>query len=390
MQQTQSSESATGLLGRYTPLSGSFDEAVGSDGQLHPQWRDLVAHLNRLGESELRKRWQQAQNQIDRDGVTFNPLSADGVVTRPWILDAVPMVIAQDEWDSLAAKLDQRARVLDALLADLYGSQIVLKEKIVPPELLFDHPAWYPSYQNLHPPGTRHLTYSVTDLARNPDGQWWATGDRTRSPFGLGYVLENRIVTSRMFSGLFGKLPVRRLAQFYGVLKDQLRQLAPRFKDNPRIVLWTKGPHSRGYFEDSYLARYLGYTLAEGDDLAVRDNRVQLLTLGGLLPVEVLLRRVDDDDCDSVELNPNSQIGISSLLDVIRSNRVRVANTIGSRLVESPAFLPFLPAVSRRLLDEDLQLPSVATWWCGDRIACDHVLKNLDSLSDSCCVSNER
>jgi len=380
MQQTQSQDSRPKLFGTYRPPGDTFDEAFTKAGEVRPTWKGLLDRLEKMGGVVLRERWHQAQSQIDRDGVTFNPHDDDGVVSRPWMLDAIPMVLAENEWSVLSTRLAQRARVLEALLADLFGEQRVLKDRIVPPDLLYGHPAWYPSYQNLNPTDQRLLTYSVTDLARAPNGEWWATGDRTRSPFGLGYVLENRIVTSRMLSPLFRDMPVRRLAGFYASIKQQLRELAPQFKENPRIVLWTKGPQSRGYFEDSYLARYLGYTLAEGDDLAVRAGRVQLLTLGGLLPVEVLLRRVDDDDCDSVELNPKSEIGISALLDVIRSGRVAVANVVGSRIVESAAFLPFLPAVSRHLLGEELELPSVATWWCGDSQAHSHVLANIEKM----------
>jgi uncharacterized circularly permuted ATP-grasp superfamily protein/uncharacterized alpha-E superfamily protein len=377
---TKTQSPVTRLFDGYAAPRGAFDEAVTATGEVRPSWKLLVDRLELMGDGELRKRWQQAQAQIERDGITFNPYDEDGMVSRPWTLDAIPMVLEEAEWDGLAEQLDQRARVLEALLGDLFGEQKLLKDRIIPPELLFGHPGWYPSYHNLNQTGQRQLNYCVTDLARAPDGQWWSTGDRTRSPFGLGYVLENRIVTSRMLSSIFRQVPVRRLAEFYSSLKDELRKLAPRFKDNPRIVLWTKGPQSRGYFEDSYLARYLGYTLAEGDDLAVRDNRVQLLTLAGTLPVEVLLRRLDDDDCDSVELNPASAIGISALLDVVRSGRVAIANIPGSRLVESPAFLPFLPAVSRHLLGEELKLPTVATWWCGNKNACSHVLQNLERL----------
>lgn len=380
MQHQSTSDPPAELFAGYSPPADTFDEAFDASGSPRPDWQTLLHGLESMGSDQLRRRWQQGQAQIDRDGITYNPHDDDGIVARPWMLDAIPMILAETEWNDLNRRLAQRARVLEALLNDLYGEQRVLRDGILPPDLLYGHPAWYPSYQHLTPDSQRPLTYSVTDLARAPDGRWWATGDRTRSPFGLGYLLENRIVTSRMLSSLFRRMPVRRLAGFYATLKKQLRDQAPRFRENPRIVLWTRGPQSRGYFEDSYLARYLGYTLAEGDDLAVRGNRVQLLTLGGLLPVEVLLRRVDDDDSDSVELNPHSQIGISALLDVVRRGRVAVANSIGSRLVESPAFLPFLPAVSQHLLGEELQLPSVATWWCGDPTSRSHVLQNLDHM----------
>lgn len=377
--QSQSQIAPARLFENYAPSPGVYDEAFSAAGQQRPAWKAFVDELELMGETDLRKRWAQAQVQIERDGVTFSPHD-DGQVSRPWMLDAIPMVLADSEWKDVSSRLCQRARVLEAMLKDLLGEQRLLKEQVIPPELLFGHPAWFPSYQNLNSGKQRFLTYSVTDLARSADGKWWATGDRTRSPFGLGYVLENRVVTTRMLSSIFRKMPVRRLAGFYASLKRQLRTLAPRFRENPRIVLWTKGPQSRGYFEDSYLARYLGYTLAEGDDLAVRDNRVQLLTLGGLLPVEVLLRRVDDDDCDSVELNPKSLIGISGLLDIIRDGRASVANCIGSRLVESAAFLPYLPAVSQLLLGEELQIPTVATWWCGEKRARSYVLENFNRL----------
>lgn len=378
--QSQSPASSSPLFGNYAPPPGVFDEAMTAAGEVRPEWKLLFKQLQGLGEDSLRKRWQQAQAQIERDGVTFNPHDDETQVSRPWLLDAIPMVLSHTEWTGLTERIEQRARVLEAMLSDLFGDQVLLKEKIIPPDLLFGHPGWYPAYQNLHNPGQQHLTYCATDLARAPDGEWWATGDRTRSPFGLGYVLENRIVTSRMLSNVMRKFPVSRLANFYAELKEQLRNLAPRFKDNPRIVLWTKGPQSRAYFEDSYLARYLGYTLAEGDDLAVRDGRVQLLTLGGILPVEVLLRRLDDDDCDSVELNPFARCGISGLLEVMRSGRVASANALGSRLAESPAFLPFLPAIAKRLLGEELKMPSVATWWCKDPRSRDYVLQNLEHI----------
>ncbi|GAB5444161.1 MAG: circularly permuted type 2 ATP-grasp protein [Fuerstiella sp.] len=368
------------LLATYEPIAGAFDEAIDGSGQIRPGWTDVFARLTELGEDGLRQRWQQAQNQIERDGVTYNPHDEEGIVSRPWTLDPIPLLVQEAEWSALTDRMSQRMRVLNAVLTDLFSNQRLIKDGIIPPELLYGHPAWYPAYQELHRPGQQYITSGATDLARSSDGSWWVTGDRTRSPFGLGYVLENRIVTSRMLSSVFRKTSVRRLAGFYAALKQELRKQAPRFQENPRIVIWTKGPQSRGYFEDSYLARYLGYTLAEAGDLAVRGNRVQLLTLGGLLPVEVLWRRVNDDDCDSVELNPRSTNGISALLDVLRDGNVAVANGIGSRLLESPAFLPFLPAASRHLLGEELQIPSIATWWCGSAKECQHVVQNLDSM----------
>ena len=201
--QTQSQSSVKRLFETYAPIDGIYDEAVTADGLPRPEWQDLLAELSVMGESDLRKRWQQAQTQIERDGVTFNPHDDDAQGSRPWMLDAIPMVLAESEWNSVSSRLSQRARVIEAMLTDLLGEQTLLKEKIIPPELLFGHPAWYPSYQGLNPGRQRLLNYCVTDIARSADGKWWATGDRTRSPFGLGYVLENRVITTRMLSVKF-------------------------------------------------------------------------------------------------------------------------------------------------------------------------------------------
>jgi uncharacterized circularly permuted ATP-grasp superfamily protein/uncharacterized alpha-E superfamily protein len=316
---------------------------------------------------------------MQSDGVTFNPIETDGKVARPWVLDSIPLVITNREWQAISNGLAQRARLYELILQDLFGDMHLLRDGLLPPEALFGHPNYYPAYRTL-PQSAPFLYLFAADLARAADGQFWVTGDRTRAPFGLGYLLENRLVTSRHLPQAFRQCQVKRLAPFFKAFQQSLRDLAPRYRDNPRIALWSKGPTSRSYFEDAYLARYLGYTLVEGDDLAVRDNQVMLKTLSGLLPIEVLLRRLDDDDCDPVELNPHSMIGTSGLLEVVRSKSVSLANALGSRIVESPIFLPFLAEICRRRLGEELAVPNIATWWCGDPSQLAYVLSRLDEL----------
>lgn len=368
------------LLERYRSDGPSFDEAVDSTGALRPHWSKILEGLQGVGLAELQRRWEQAQQQILNDGVTFNPHDVDGRASRPWVLDAVPFPLAEAEWRGIMRGLEQRAHLHDLILRDLFGPQNLLRDRALPPDVLFRHPAYHPSYHELCSTHQRHVDMYASDLARAPDGSWWVTGARTRAPFGLGYVLENRIVASRMLVAAFRDARARRLADFYATLKDTLRKQAPHSNDNPPIALLTQGPDSPAFFEDAYLARYLGYTLAEGGDLAVRSNRLMLKTLGGLRPIEVLLRRVNDEECDPAELRADARAGVSGLLEAIRARNVWVANSPGAGLVESPILMAFLPDVCRRVLGEDLVLPSVATWWCGEPSGLAHVIDHLDEL----------
>lgn len=367
------------LLG-YQPLRNAFDEAMTESGGLRPHWKTLVEGLEELGRSELDRRWKQGLSQIQRDGITFNPYDIESGNSRPWMLDPIPMVIAEPEWIQISEGVQQRARLFEQLLTDLYGPQRLFKEKILPPEFYFDNPAVYPAYHGLLSAEQKHLCLFATDIARQPDGRWLATGDRTRAPFGLGYVLENRFIASQIFHSFFRRNVIRKVASFYSSLRKGLISRAFYSKDNPRVVMLTSGPNSRAYFEDAYLARYMGFILVEGGDLAVRNHRVMLKTLGGLLPVEVIFRRADDELCDPVELAGATQSGVAGLMESCRMKNVAVANSIGSRLAESPAFLTRLPEICRFLLSEELQLPSVSTWWCGDENSRAFVMEHLDEL----------
>jgi uncharacterized circularly permuted ATP-grasp superfamily protein/uncharacterized alpha-E superfamily protein len=228
--------------------------------------------------------------------------------------------------------------------------------------------------------GGTFLHFYAADLARSPDGRWWVVSDRTQIPTGAGYALANRLITSRILPEPFRDDHVQRLAGFFLAAQNALAQLAPRQADKARVVMLTPGPHNETYFEQAYLARYLGYMLVEGQDLTVRDNHVFLKTLSGLERVDAILRRVDDDFCDPLELRNDSILGVPGLVEAVRAGNVVVANALGSGLVQSPAFMPFLPGLCLHLLGEKLKLPSVATWWCGQKAAREHVLKNLDRL----------
>ena len=371
---------AAGLFHSYEPVPDVYDEMFATAGQCRDHSQRMLDELTRLGSAELERRFRQAEKLVRDDGVTFNTFDESGESSRPWNLDIVPAMLSIADFQHLDQALVQRATLLEKLLDDLLGPQKLLREKVIPADILLGHPGFHRAYHNLQPANRRRLVVYAADLARSPDGRWWVTGDRVRSPSGLGFVLENRIVTSRVLPGVFRASRPRRLAPFFVRLRETLREMAPRYRENPRTVVLSRGPDSPTYFEDVYLARYLGYTLVEGGDLATRDGRVMLKTLGGLLPVEVIFRRVSDDDCDPVELNSASLTGVSGLVDVVRNDEVVVANALGSQLAETPALVPFLPAACRLLLGEDLRMPSAATWWCGQDHALTYVLENLDKL----------
>ncbi|MCA9198604.1 MAG: circularly permuted type 2 ATP-grasp protein [Planctomycetales bacterium] len=368
------------LLTSYASPTGTFDEARLPNGTLREPWNKLIRQLDQLGTNELIDRWATAERLVHENGIAYSAFGTPSEAARPWQLDPLPLLIREAEWQNVAAGLQQRAALLEALLADLFGPQTLLTNGVLPPDFVHLHPGFRLPYHRHKATSQNYLQCYAADLARATDGSWWVLGDRTEAPSGLGFALENRVVLSAMLPNIFRESHVQRLAPFFISLREALRSLAPKRKENPRIVMLSQGPGNRNYFEDAYLSRYLGYTLAEGADLSVRSNQVMLKTLGGLLPVEVLLRRPNSEDCDPLELNGFSQLGATGLLQAVRSRTVAVANAFGSGLAESPIVMAFLPRLCQALFGEDLKIPGVATWWCGEASSLTHVLANLGKL----------
>jgi uncharacterized circularly permuted ATP-grasp superfamily protein/uncharacterized alpha-E superfamily protein len=357
-----------------------LDEMIEADGSLRPHWRQFFSMLDELGPEKLRQHWDQAKRLIHDNGVTHNVYGDPSGLDRPWSLDLIPLLIPSEQWARVGAGLIQRARLLDELLRDLYGPAKMIAEGFLPPELVWANPGFLRPCHDIRLPQNRWLHLYAADLVRNSAGQYEVLNDRTQAPSGAGYSLENRIVLSRALPSLFRQCNVERLAPFFGVMRDSLAALSVSNRENPRVVLLTPGPYNETYFEHSYLARYLGYALVQGNDLTVRDNNVYLKTLGGLQRVDVILRRVDDGFCDPVELFTGSYLGVPGMLQAVRLGNVAVANALGAGVLQAPGFLPFLPALCRRLLDEELQLPSVSTWWCGQPKELQYVLEHMKEL----------
>ena len=369
------------LLANYPRKTDRFDEMLAENGQLRPPWRSFLDHLGSATPAQMRHQLDYVRRRIQENGVTYNVYADPKGADRPWELDPLPMILAQSEWDNISRAVTQRARLLNALLGDLYGPQKLLKDGNLPPALVFGHNGFLWPCQGIRPPGDTWLHLYAADLARSPDGRWWVIADRTQSPSGAGYALENRVIVSRLFPEKFRELGVQHLASFFAALQDSLAQWAPKEEGAaPLVVLLTPGPYNETYFEHAYLARYLGYPLVEGQDLTVRGDCVYLKTLTGLRRVHAILRRLDDDFCDPLELRGDSALGIPGLLQAVRSGKVLVANALGSGLLQSAALPGFLPGACEKLLGEPLRMPSVGTWWCGEQAAMDFVIKHLDRL----------
>ncbi|MBI1904692.1 MAG: circularly permuted type 2 ATP-grasp protein [Rhodocyclales bacterium] len=369
------------LLHHYARAVDRYDEILDPSGRVRAHWKPLYAHLNAAPPDSMRQRIEFADRCIEEDGVAYNVYADPKGQERPWALDPLPLVIPAQEWRGVVEAVAQRARLLNAMLADLYNGQTLLAEGLLPPALIYGQHGYLWPCTGAQPPGGVFLHQYAVDLARAPDGQWWAIADRTQAPSGAGYALENRLIVSRVFPDLFRDLRVQHLAAFFRALQEGLEHWAPVDQgERPLIVLLTPGPYNETYFEHAYLARYLGYPLVEGQDLTVRGDTVFLKTLTGLKRVHAILRRQDDSYCDPLELRGDSALGIPGLLVAVRARRVMLSNALGSGLPESGAIMGFLPAIARRLLGEELLMPSVATWWCGEKPARDYVLANLDKL----------
>ena len=369
-----------GFADGYGIDSSLPDEMVLPDRSIRPHWQQYVALLDELKPGQFRHGCELARRLIHQNGVTHNVYGDPNGLDRPWSLDFIPLLLPAAEWENVSEGLVQRARLLDRLLADLYGPMDTVFSGVLPPELVWANPGFLRACHGIRLPQGRWLHVYAADLVRNETDQFEVLSDRTQAPSGAGYSLENRIVLSRALPSVFRKSNVQRLAPFFVSLRETLAELAPANHDNPRIVVLTPGPYNETYFEHSFLARYLGYALVQGNDLTVRDTNVYMKTLGGLQRVDVILRRVDDSFCDPLELYPDSYLGVPGLLQAVRRGNVLVANAVGAGVLQAPGFLPFLPALCRYLLDEDLKLPSVQTWWCGEPENLEFVAKNLPAM----------
>jgi len=362
----------------YSPDS-SFDELFDEDKNIREYWREILADIENSGLEKLQKKQEEIDWHLEDNGVTYNTYNdLDEQISRKWSLDPIPFVITNDEWQNIKKGLEQRAKLFNLILRDLYSEQKLIKENIIPAEVIYGHKGFATEVYNFGNKENFNLYFYATDIARGPDGKMWVIKDKTQAPSGLGYAIENRLTMNVISKDLYPNIDINRLSSFIEEFKNLLNELTDG--DISTAALLTPGPHNETYFEHSYLSSYLGINLVQGGDLLSKNGALWLKSLSGLKKINTLLRRVDDKSCDPLELDNSSQLGVAGLVESVRQDNLNMMNPIGSAILENIGINPFMEKIAQYFLKEDLILPQIATWWCGQQKELDFVLKNLQDF----------
>lgn len=365
------------ILAGYAPQPGVADELFDARGRMRPVWAGFIAQLAALPPEEVARRFARGEQYLRDAGVYFRLYSGGPAQEREWPLSHVPVLIAQAEWQDICDGLTQRAELLERVMADLYGPGDLVQAGHLPAELVAGNPQWLRPLVGVQPASGHYLHHLAFEIGRSPDGSFLVLGDRVQAPSGSGFALENRMATTRIFSDPFPRGHVHRLAGFFRAFREAMEDLAGPGR---RSAILTPGPNNDTYYEHTYIARYLGMNLLEGEDLIVRDGQAMVRTVDGLQPLGLLWRRIDSEFADPLELNEGSQIGTPGLIEALRAGRLTLINALGSGVVEARAFMAFLPRICETLLGEPLRLPNIATWWCGQAAERDHVLAHPEAM----------
>ena len=367
------------LLAGYHPLPGTADELIGEDGSMRAVWQPFATAFAAMSEDDRSARFARGAQYLRDAGVFFRQYGEETSSERDWPLSPVPVILSDVEWAGIETALTQRADLLESVMADLYGPGRLVADGMLPAAMVARNGEWLRPLVGVPPRGGHYLHFIAFDIARNLDGSWFVLGDRTQAPSGAGFALENRVATSRVFPELFQRAQVHRLAGFFRRFRDALQGL--RRGPDTRIGILTPGPLNDTYFEHAYIARYLGFSLLEGEDLTVQDGQAMVRTVEGLRPVDVLWRRLDSAFADPLELEGRSHIGTPGLIAALRAGNLTLVNALGSGLLETRAFLAFLPRISEHLQGRPLMMPNIATWWCGQAKERAYVRTNIARLT---------
>ncbi|MBU0720326.1 circularly permuted type 2 ATP-grasp protein [bacterium] len=356
----------------------SFDEVFDSEQNIRDYWKDVLADIEAAGIEKLKKKQADIDWYLEDNGVTYNIYNDDSNPSRSWSLDPIPFVISEQEWSTITKGLQQRAKLLNMILKDIYSEQKLIKDNIIPAEVVFGHKGFATEVFDFGKKENFNLYFYATDMARGPDGKMWVINDKTQAPSGLGYAIENRLTMNSVSKNLYPNINTKKLSFFIEEFKELLSELTGG--DISSAALLTPGAYNETYFEHSYLSSFLEINLLQGHDLLSKDGALWLKSLSGLKKINTILRRVDDRFCDPLELKSESRLGIAGLTDAMRQNNINMINPIGSAILENKGLNPFMNKIAEYFLKEELILPQIATWWCGQKKELDFVLANLNKL----------
>lgn len=360
-------------------VESSIDEVFDEKKNVRQYWNNIVEDIEKAGLDLLKEKQGDIDWHLEDNGVTFNIYDTqEKSAQRSWSMDPIPFVICEEEWSEIRKGLKQRAKLLNLILRDLYSEQKLIKENIIPAEVVYGHKGYAPEVFDFGFKENFNLYFYATDMARGPDGKMWVINDRTQAPSGLGYAIENRLTMNSIAKDLYPDIMTRKLYTFVEDFKKLLEELTDG--DLSRAAILTPGPHNETYFEHAYLSSFLEIDLVQGDDLLSKNGSLWLKSLSGLKKINTLLRRVDDRYCDPLELNDESRLGVAGLVESMRQNNLSTINPIGSAVLENAGLNPFMEKICEYFLQEKLILPQIATWWCGQKKEMDFVIENLEKL----------
>jgi uncharacterized circularly permuted ATP-grasp superfamily protein/uncharacterized alpha-E superfamily protein len=357
----------------------SFDEVYDKDKNVREYWKEILHDIEKAGPDLLKEKQTEIDWHLEDNGVTYNMYDDhEKPAQRSWSLDPIPLLIEEKEWDEVKKGLNQRAKLFNLILKDLYSEQKLIKENIIPAEVIFGHKGFSTEVFDFGTKEDFNLYFYATDIARGPDGKMWIISDKTQAPSGLGYAIENRLTMNVISKDLYPHVETKKLSPFLHAFKDLLNDLTGG--DISKAALLTPGPYNETYFEHSYLSSYLQINIVQGQDLLSKNGSLWVKSLSGLKKINTLLRRVDDSFSDPLELRNDSRLGVPGLVQSIRQNNLNMINPIGSAILENIGLNPFMGKISKYFLEEELILPQIATWWCGQKKELDFVLTNIDTL----------
>jgi uncharacterized circularly permuted ATP-grasp superfamily protein len=357
-----------------------FDEMFSAEGCPRPAAQALIKTIESLASGELLARQQAAERALLQMGITFNVYGEDAGVEKIFPFDILPRIVSSNEWQRIDAGLKQRIRALNLFIDDIYHQQRILKDGILPKDIIFSAKSYRQQCVGLNPPSGIWCHITGTDLVRHNDGQVYVLEDNLRCPSGVSYVLENRQIMKTLFPRLFASSRIRPVSNYPMKLRDMLESLAPEDLKKPRVVLLSPGIYNSAYFEHSFLAQQMGIELVEGRDLVVEDNHVVMRTTKGFERVDVIYRRLDDDFMDPECFRADSVLGVPGLMEVYKAGHVALANAPGTGIADDKVVYAFVPKMIKYYLGEEIILPNVPTYICAEQRDLSYVLENLEKL----------